>query len=119
MYEIEFYEDKNGKSEVVEYIKHLSTLSSKDSRINLNKIIAYMDMLEEMGTRMGEPMTKHLKGQIWELRPLKNRILYAYYKGNKFIILHYFVKKTKKTPQKEIERAEKNLRDYMERREEL
>ncbi len=44
------------------------------------------DMLEELGTRVGEPVTKHLDGEIWELRPLKNRFLYAYYKDNKFII---------------------------------
>ena len=35
------------------------------------------DMLEELGTRVGEPVTKHLDGEIWELRPLKNRFLYA------------------------------------------
>ena len=44
------------------------------------------DMLEELGTRVGEPVTKHLDGEIWELRPLKNRFLYAYYKDNKFIM---------------------------------
>ena len=42
-------------------------------------------MLEELGTRVGEPVTKHLDGEIWELRPLKNRFLYAYYKDNKFM----------------------------------
>ena len=117
MYEIQFYKDKNGKSEVVEYIKTLNkrALTSKESRINLNKIVAYMDMLEEVGTRIGEPVTKHLEGEIWELRPLKNRILYAYYKENKFVILHYFIKKTNKTPKREIERAKNNLKYFIER----
>ena len=61
MYEIEFYEDKSGYSEVQEYIKELNkkAMTSKDCRINLNKIVAYMDVLEEMGTRVGEPVTKH------------------------------------------------------------
>lgn len=49
---------------------------------------------------------------------LLNRILYAYYKDNKFIILHYFVKKTKKTSRKEIIKAKKNLKDYLERKRE-
>lgn len=55
MYEIEFYEDKQGKSEVVDYIKELNVKShtSKECRINFNKIIAYLDILEEMGTRVG------------------------------------------------------------------
>lgn len=118
MYEIEFYEDKSGYSEVQEYIKELNkkAMTSKDCRINLNKIVAYMDVLEEMGTRVGEPVTKHLDGEIWELRPLKNRFLYAYFKDNKFIILHHFIKKTQKTPKKEIEQAKRNLKDFLERK---
>lgn len=117
MYEIEFYEDKDGKSEIADFIKTLNVkaATSKECRINFNKIVAYMDMLEELGTRIGEPVTKHLDGEIWELRPLKNRFLYAYYKGNKFIILHHFIKKTQKTPKREIEHAKRNLQDYLER----
>lgn len=82
MYKIEFYEDENGRSEIADFIRELNAkaASSKESRINFNKIAAYMDMLEELGTRVGEPVTKHLDGEIWELRPLKNRLLYAYYK---------------------------------------
>ena len=115
MYEIEFYEDKDGKSEIADFIKTLNVkaATSKECRINFNKIVAYMDMLEELGTRIGEPVTKHLDGEIWELRPLKNRFLYAYYKDNKFIILHHFIKKTQKTPKREIEHAKRNLQDYL------
>lgn len=119
MYEIEFYEDKNGNSEIADFIKELNqkAATSKESRINFNKIVAYLDLLEELGTRIGEPVTKHLDGEIWELRPLRNRLLYAYYKDNKFIILHHFIKKTQKTPKREIEQAKKNLHDYLERNE--
>lgn len=111
MYEIEFYEDKNGKSEIADFIKELNikAATSKECRINFNKIAAYMDMLEEFGTRVGEPVTKHLDGEIWELRPLKNRLLYAYYKDNKFILLHHFTKKTQKTPKREIEQAKSKI----------
>lgn len=119
MYNIIFYEDKKGNSEVIDYIKSLREASaeSKESRINFNKTIAYIDLLEEMGTRVGEPVTKHLEGEIWELRPLRNRILYAYYKDNSFIILHHFIKKTRKTPRKELQRAKRNLQDFIERNE--
>ena len=75
-----------------------------------------MNLLEEMGTRVGEPVTKHLEGEIWELRPLRDRFLYAYYKEDEFIILHYFTKKTQKTPQRELKKAKKNLRDFLERK---
>ena len=117
MYEIEFYEDLDGHSEIVEFIKELKQKSSvsKDSRINFNKIVAYFDVLAEMGTRVGEPVTKHLDGEIWELRPLRNRFLYAYFERDRFLILHHFIKKTRKTPAKEIEQAKRKLNDYRKR----
>lgn len=82
MYEISFYEDKDGYSDICQFIKELreKSRSSKESRILFNKIVAYLDLLQEKGTRMGTPYTKHLGEGIWELRPARNRLLYAYYK---------------------------------------
>lgn len=96
-------------------LKAKADAGDKEARIHFNKITAYMDFLEENGTRVGEPVTKHLDGEIWELRPLNNRILYAYYKDNTFLLLHHFKKATLKTPRKEIKQAMKNLKDYRER----
>ena len=98
-------------------LKRKADNGNKNARINLNKIVAYIDMLEEMGTRTGEPITKHLYGEIWELRPLETRILYAYYENDTFILLHHFKKKTRKTPKRELEKAVNNLQDYRERME--
>lgn len=117
MYNIEFYEDERGESDVKNYIRELRNKAenNKDARINLNKIVAYIDALEEFGTRVGEPVTKHLDGDIWELRPLSNRILYAFYKDNTFILLHHFMKKSRKTPHGEIEKAKIEIADYRRR----
>ena len=117
MFDIKFYEDAHGHNDVKEFIKHLreKSVTNKDARINFNKVVAYLDILEEMGTRIGEPVTKHLDGEIWELRPLSNRILYAFYDGNTFLLLHHFVKKTRKTPPREIEKAKRELEDYKRR----
>jgi phage-related protein len=117
MYEIEFYENERGDSDVKDFIKDLreKALTNKDARVNFNKLVAYLDLLEEMGTRVGEPVTKHLDGEIWKLRPLTNRVLYAYYKDDTFIMLHHFVKKTQKTPKREIEKAKRELEDYLRR----
>lgn len=119
MYEIVFYEDKRGRSEVLEYIDdlYMKKDTDKESRILYCKIHAYFDMLEQHGTRLNKKITKHLDGSIWELRPLKTRIFYAYYKDNKFVLLHYFVKKTRRTPRTELEQAKRNLKDFMERNE--
>lgn len=117
MYNILFYETSRGEKPIQDFLTHLRQKSSTDksARILLYKIIAYLDLLEEKGTFIGQPVTKHLDGEIWELRPLDNRILYAYYNDNTFLLLHHFKKKTQKTPKKELKKAKNNLKDYLER----
>ncbi|MBO7393636.1 MAG: type II toxin-antitoxin system RelE/ParE family toxin [Abditibacteriota bacterium] len=50
-----------------------------------------------------------------ELRPIKNRILFAAWYENAFILLHCFTKKSQKTPPREIEKALRELADIHER----
>lgn len=66
---------------------------------------------------MPENITKHLDEDIWELRPGNNRVFYFYYKDNKFVLLHYFRKKSQKTPKREIDRAKAERDDYLARKE--
>ena len=47
--------------------------------------------------------------------PLANRIFFFYWKDNKFILLHHFIKKTQKTPTREIDTAQAKMKDYIER----
>ena len=117
MYGVEFYHDKNGKSEIVDYLDDLKIRgnTSKNERINRDKILAYIVALEQYGTRIGQPVVKHIDGSIWELRPLANRIFFFYWKDNKFVLLHHFSKKTKKAPPQEIEQARSKMKDYIER----
>ena len=89
----------------------------KEGKIKLYKLTAYIDLLENNGLSIGMPYIKHIEGEIWELRPLRDRILFAYYQDNKFILLSQFIKKTQKTPKCEIERAKRYLRDYKKRNE--
>ena len=116
MYEIIFYKDKNGREPILEYIQELNSRKDKDSRIKVNKIYDYIDILAEHGKGAGEPYIKPIDGEIWELRPMRDRILFAAWDGNKFILLHHFMKQTPKTPPKEIKLAKRNLADIKERR---
>lgn len=115
MHPIHFYKDRSGKEPVRYYISALSTRKDKDSRIKLNKIRDYIKALSEYGTQLGEPYMKHLDGEIWELRPIRDRILFAAWDGEGFILLHQFMKQTQKTPRQEIAKAKRNLADYRER----
>ena len=89
--------------------------TSKYDRVNRNKILAYIGALEQYGTRIGKPIMKQIDGDIWELRPRSNRIFFFYWKDNKFVLLHHFIKKTRKTPPQEIEQARAKLIDFIER----
>lgn len=102
IFNVVFYRDKNGKEPVKEYLTDLSNRADKDSRIKLNKIRDYIKILRQYGTRAGEPYVKHITDEIWELRPLRDRILFAGYLDGQFVLLHQFVKATRKTPKREL-----------------
>lgn len=115
MYEIHFYKDVKGQEPVKKFLLKLEKKNDKDSRVNLTKIRDYLRALSIHGTQAGEPYVKHLDGKIWELRPLRNRILFFGTDGDRLVLLSHFVKKTRKTPRKEIEKAQRLMRDYLER----
>ena len=116
MFEIFFYKNQAGNEPVLEYIQELAGKADKDSRIKATKIQDYINYLRKTGSQAREPYAKHLDGVIWELRPLRDRILYAAWDGQSFILLHHFMKKTRKTPKREIDQAKRNFADYLERR---
>lgn len=117
MFEIEFYFDRQEKSEILDFLDDLKSKSktSKTDRINREKILAYLGALQRYGTRIGKPYVRHIEDEVWELRPISNRIFFFYWKDNKFVLLHHFMKKTRKTPLKEIAKAKNNLKDFLER----
>jgi phage-related protein len=115
LYDVIFYRDRRGKEPALDYINELARHTDKDSRIKLCKIQEYINVLETYGTQAGEPYIKHLDGEIWELRPIRDRFLFAAWVDGGFILLHPFMKKTQKTPPQEIEQAKRELADFKER----
>ncbi|MDE6004502.1 MAG: type II toxin-antitoxin system RelE/ParE family toxin [Oscillospiraceae bacterium] len=115
MYEIIFYEDEKGNRPVLDFMRELAKANGKDSRVRLRKVQDYINILAEYGATMGEPYMKHLDNEIWEIRPLRDRILFAGVVGGKYVLLHQFMKKTQKTPPREIEQAKNELADFKKR----
>ena len=118
LYRIVYYVDHNGKSEFEDYLKELNRRSkkSKDARVKFNTIHRYISYLEKYGTQsLPHEYVKHIKDDIWELIPDELRILYFYFKNDTFVLLHHFVKKTRKTPKNEIEKAIKEREDHVKR----
>ena len=119
MFEIEFHEDSGGNSDLAAFISQLCEKSktTKDARIVFTKIVAYLNILQEKGTAAGMPILRHIQDGIWELRPVSYRILFAKVEPNRFVLMHHFRKTTKRTPRNEIEKAKRELADYMRRKE--
>ena len=115
MYEIVFYRTESGKEPVLDFIRALKKRKDKDGRINSEKVNDYIEILKICGKSAGEPYVKHLSRDIWELRPINNRILFGAWAGDSFVLLHCFVKKTRKTPVREIEKAQKEFEDFKRR----
>ena len=117
MYRIDFYRDENGRSELLDFIRELllSSNTSKDARIQYDKIYSQLELLRENGTNLPSKYTKHIEEDIWELRPGKNRIFYFCLVDDGFVMLHHFRKTTQKTPRSEIEKAKRERNDYLRR----
>ena len=79
----------------------------EDMRARLARIAK---LIEEHGLEhVWEPHVKHVEGRLWEMR-LKgrsgiSRALYVTAAGRRVVIVRVFVKKTEKTPRREIELA--------------
>lgn len=118
MYTVEFYEDKNGNSQVLEFVEELrvKAITSKDARIQYKQMSMYFELLSLKGTNMNDNITKHIKDGIWELRPGINRVFYFFYNNDTYVLLHQFRKRTQKTPKSEIEKAKREREDYLNKK---
>ncbi len=75
------------------------------------KVLRTTDLLEEFGYKLGSPHIKKISDNLFELRvqgKQEIRIFYIFSK-NQIILLHGFVKKSQKTPKREIEIAQRKL----------
>jgi len=113
---IELYQTTAGETPVLDFIKSLPEKHQ-------SKVYREIDLLESFGTNLSFPHTSKLEGdkykKLWELRIKSgsdiSRIFYFAYIDNTFVLLHGFVKKSNKTPVRELERAMSYMTDYLER----
>ncbi len=80
------------------------------------KLFRLLELLELKGNDLREPYSKPLSDGIFEVRAIQGnqitRVLYFFVIGKKIILTNGFVKKTQKTPTREIELAKKYRTDY-------
>lgn len=100
-YEIKTYKTASGQEVVWDFIKGMQS----SARARLARSIG---LLESFGPELSMPHAKMLGDGLYELRvrgKQEVRIFYVYAKGRDIHLLHGFVKKTQKTPKKELEIA--------------
>jgi phage-related protein len=75
-----------------------------------------VDLIESHGLeKLREPLVKHIDKELWEIRISGrdgiSRALYVTASGLRVIVLRVFVKKTQKTPPREIRLARQRARE--------
>jgi phage-related protein len=79
----------------------------------LSRFIRYAERMEQYGPNLGMPHTRAMGGGLFELR-LKGpdgiaRVFYSVFDDRRIVVLHQFVKKSPRTPPKEIATARRRL----------
>ena len=82
----------------------------------LGRYLRYTDRMEVYGPDLGMPHTRAMGDGLFELR-LKAaegiaRVFYCTMVGRKIVMLHQFTKKSDKTPLRELETAQRRMKEY-------
>ena len=97
----DFYKTAGGTEPVREWLKELS----QEDRRTVGQNIADV----EYGWPVGMPVSRSLGNELWEVRSNIShgriaRVIF-YISKNRMILLHGFIKKTRKTPKQDIDTA--------------
>ena len=111
MREVIFYKTFSGKCPVEDF------LDSLPSKV-VQKIVWVLKLLEDLDVVPSHYFCKMIGTDgIWECRIKFESNIYrilAFQDGKAIVLTHGFVKKTQKTPEQEIQRAEKHKKDYFQ-----
>lgn len=80
----------------------------------LGRFLRYADRMEVYGPDLGMPHTRAVGEGLFELRLKAEgiaRVFYCTFVGKKIVILHQFIKKTDKTPPREVEAARRRMKE--------
>ena len=111
--EVEFYETEGEACPVKDFIDRLPVKQKM-------KILWMLQLVEEQGRNLHTKYLKKLSpSDLWEIRVAQGNLnirLLGFFHGNELLILnHGFLKKTQKTPQKELNVAIERYQDYLRR----
>ena len=111
MYEMVFYERANGEVPAQEFLDSLPIKLRE-------KTLRSLALLQELGPQLRGGEAEYIRDGLFELRTQFGsditRIFYFFFVGRKIVVTSGFIKKSQKTPRREIERALRCKRDWEE-----
>jgi phage-related protein len=104
-----FYRSLNGIEPVRDWLKELS--------VEDRRIIGFDIATAEFGWPVGMPLCRSLGGGLWEIRSALirgriSRVIFCVTEG-RMVVLHGFLKKTQKTPLRELDLARKRQKELL------
>ncbi len=79
------------------------------------RMLRLLELIEEHGANLGEPHTKAMGEGLFEIRAKAQegigRSLFCYLNGKNIYVLHAFIKKSSKTPKKDIKLAHSRMKE--------
>jgi phage-related protein len=111
--EVEFYRTRNGAAPTEAF---LDMLSDKV----VQKVIAVIELVETVPIVPAKYFKKLVGTELYEIRirwkSNSYRLLCFFDRNDTVVITHGFMKKTQRTPKREIDRAERYRQDHIARR---
>jgi phage-related protein len=82
----------------------------------LARFLRYGDIIEQAGLdALPRDTVKHLEGKLWELRITGragiSRAIYVTASGRRVVVVRVFIKKTERTPRRELEIARQRAKE--------
>ena len=112
LFHINYWRNPAGKAPVEKYIDEINNKEEKAD------ILSTLKGIQEYGTDAVGVDFRQIDGKLWELKIRTHgkyhRIFYVVLKSNEMILLHAYLKKTRKAPLKEIQTAKQRMKQLME-----
>lgn len=108
---VEFYQTNSGRSPIEDFI---SDLPKSDKA----RFADVFEGIETYGLDCPRVQFKPLRGKLWEIKfnaPSGGfRVAYVFVEGSSMVWLHVFKKTTQKTPLRDLDIAEKRMKEVLE-----
>jgi phage-related protein len=107
---VRFYKSPAGREPVLEWLRNLNKEDRRDIGLDLMRV--------QFGWPIGMPLVRSLKDGLWEVRSAlpsqRTARLILCFHEEVLVVLHGFIKKTRKTPMEDIEIAKRRMKEVVE-----